>query len=82
MKLNIKAFAMASGVLWAIAVLWITLLAMTGRGIAPFNFISQFYLGWISPDVLGLVIGVVIGFVDASIAGAIFAWLYNKFAGK
>jgi hypothetical protein len=78
MKLNIKAFAFACGILWMLAVIWTVALAMTGNGIAPFNYISQWYLGWITPTILGLVIGAVVGFVDAFIAGAIFAWLYNK----
>ena len=78
MKLNIKAFAFAGGILWAVAVAWTIILAMTGHGIAPFNYVSQWYLGWITPNVVGLIIGIIIGFVDAFIAGAIFAWLYNK----
>ncbi len=78
MKLSVKGFALAFGILWAIAVIWTVILAMTGKGLAPFNYISQWYLGWITPDVKGLIIGAIIGFIDAFIAGAIFSWLYNK----
>lgn len=78
--LKVKAFGLALGIIWALAVVWSIILAMMGKGLAPFNFINQFYLGWLSPTVGGLIIGIIIGFIDGSIAGMIFAWLYNKFA--
>ena len=80
MKLNIRGWAVASGVLWAIYVCWIIVLAMMGKGTAAFDSINQIYLNLMTPTAPGLIIGVAIAFIDASIAGAIFAWIYNKLA--
>ena len=82
MKLNIKAFAVAFGIWWGVGILlgtwWV--IAMGGATGEP-TFLGRIYLGYeISP--LGSVIGLVWGFVDALIAGAIFAWLYNVLATR
>jgi hypothetical protein len=79
--LNVKAFGVASGMLWAIAVVWAIVLAMIGKGIEPFNLINQFYLNLLTPGAAGLVFGAVLAFVDGFIAAAIFAWIYNKLSG-
>ena len=82
MKLNIKAFALASGIWWGVGIFLLTwwIIAFSGASDAPF-FLGRIYLGYtISP--LGSVIGLVWGFVDALIAGAIFAWLYNVIGSR
>ncbi len=81
MKLNIKAFALTCGILWAMGLFFLTwwLIAFGGSAGEP-TFISKVYLGYtVSP--IGSVIGLVYAFFDALIGGAIFAWLYNKIAG-
>lgn len=80
MKLNIKGFAVACGVVSALAVVWSVIMAMVGKGVAPFEFFNQFYLGLLSPNAAGLVIGAVIAFIDGLVGGAILAYLYNKLA--
>jgi hypothetical protein len=35
-----------------------------------------------SPTIDSLVLGTLYGFLDGSIAGLLFAWLYNTFAGQ
>jgi hypothetical protein len=82
MKLNIKAFALTCGIVWALSLFLLTwwLIAFGGSTGTP-TLISKVYLGYtISP--IGSVIGLVYAFVDALIGGAIFAWLYNKIVGK
>jgi len=80
MKLNVKAFALTAGILWGAAVFIATvwLLAM-GSGGSTISLLGNFYLGY-SFSPLGAVIGLVWGFVDGAICGALFAWLYNKLA--
>ena len=84
MKLNVKAFSLACAILWGLALLlltwWLILLGpATIQG--DTTAIGSIYLGYcVSP--LGSIIGLVWGFVDGLIAGAIFAWLYNKLVGK
>lgn len=77
--LKVKAFGLACAIMWAVVVVWAVVLAMIGKGLAPFNVINQFYLGWLAPTVFGLAMGAAVAFIDGFIAGAVFAWLYNKF---
>ncbi len=80
MKLSVKAFALTAGILWGAAVFIATvwLLAM-GSGGSTISLLGNFYLGY-SFSTLGAFIGLVWGFVDGAICGALFAWLYNKLA--
>ena len=52
-------------------------LILTGNSEGPPTLIEKIYIGY-SFTPLGSVIGAVWGFVDWGIAGAIFAWLYNR----
>ena len=79
MKLNVKALALASGLLWGGAVcfatLWLIALGYAGTLIRQ---LDHFYLGY-SFSLIGAFVGLVYGFVDGAIGGALLAWLYNKF---
>ena len=84
MKLNIKALGLACAILYVVGVLWAYIMAWAGVSQAPFDVLNGFYFGWlgaIASPVLSLIFGLVIAFVDGFVAGAIFAWLYNMFAG-
>jgi len=77
MKLNVKAFALTCALVWGIGLFILTwwIIAFDGTT-GEVSFIGHVYRGYnISP--LGSVIGLVWGFADALIGGAIFAWLYN-----
>ena len=56
-------------------------LILTGNSEGPPTLIEKIYIGY-SFTPLGSVIGAVWGFVDWGIAGAIFAWLYNRINKK
>ena len=79
MKLNIKAMAIAFGLVWGISLFVITwwIIYLEGFSDAP-TFIGKFYRGY-SLTPLGSIIGFIWGLVDGAIGGAMFAWLYNKF---
>jgi hypothetical protein len=81
MKLNVKALALTSGILWGLtiflATLWLIVFGYSGQFI---RVLDHFYIGY-SFSVAGAFIGLVWGFVDGLICGAIFGWLYNKLAG-
>ncbi|MBU1260458.1 MAG: bacteriophage holin [Planctomycetes bacterium] len=82
MKLNVKAFALTFGLWWGLGLFFLTwwLIAFDGASGDP-TFIGRLYRGYtVSP--IGSVIGLVWAFFDGAIGGAIFAWLYNIFAGK
>ncbi|MGD2278925.1 MAG: bacteriophage holin [Candidatus Omnitrophota bacterium] len=83
MRLNVKAFALAGGILWALGMFTLTWWTMlfTGDTGDPTIIGKMYYIGYsISP--IGSVIGAVWGFFDAGIGCAIFALLYNLIVGK
>ena len=82
MKLNIKAFALTFAIVWGVGLFLMTWWIMLFDGATgQVTLIGQLYRGYsISP--LGSFIGLVWGFFDGLIGGAIFAWLYNLLTGK
>lgn len=77
MKLDIRAFALTCGLIWGFGLFTITWWIISFDGIsADPTLIGKIYRGYtISP--MGSVIGLIWGFFDGLIGGAIFAWLYN-----
>lgn len=82
MKLDIKAFAYTTGLIWGLGLFFITWWIILFEGsTGQTNLISQVYRGYnVSP--LGSLIGLAWGLIDGAIGGVIFAWLYNFFAGR
>jgi hypothetical protein len=82
MKLNVRAFALTCGIFWGLGLFSITwwLIAFGGVSDDP-TFIGRIYLGYrISP--LGSIIGLAWASADGFIAGAVFAWLYNRIISR
>ena len=83
MKLNTKALALTSAILWGLAML-VTSLANLIWG----NFDEQFlqttssvYPGYhATRSITEVIVGTLYGAVDGFVGGAVFAWLYNQFA--
>ncbi len=77
MKLNVKAFALTCALMWGIGLFVLTWWVIAFEGsTGDLLVIGHLYRGYnISP--VGSVIGLVWGFLDALVGGAIFAWLYN-----
>lgn len=77
MKLNVKAFSLAFGLVWGLGLFFLTwwIIAFDGATGEP-TIIGRLYRGYnISP--MGSVIGLAWATIDGLIGGAIFAWLYN-----
>ncbi len=82
MKLNIKAFALACGLVWAVGLFVMTWLLIWCEGATgDLIFLGRFYIGY-KVIFLGSLIGIPWAFADAAIGGAIFAWLYNLLSHK
>jgi hypothetical protein len=82
MKLDVKAFAITSGLLWGLGLFLLTLWVVLLDGPSDrMTFIGQVYRGY-SLTIGGSVVGLVWGLVDGAIGGAVFAWLYNSLAGR
>ena len=83
MKFNITALALTAGLIWAGAILVVSLanLLWPGYGQAFLDLIASIYPGYHPGHSIGSVIaGTLYGLVDGAIGGAIFGWLYNLLA--
>jgi hypothetical protein len=79
MKLRVRAFGLATGVVGGLFVLILTFVSLWfGRGetidalVVPFPGFSR--------SIGGAIVGLIWGFVDGFIGGSLLAWLYNRFA--
>lgn len=80
MKLNTLALALASAILWGLAMLGMTLanLVSGSYGQQFLQLMSSVYPGYHATRTIGeVIVGTLYGVVDAFICGAVFAWLYN-----
>ncbi len=84
MKLDIKGVAIALGLVWGFLAMFLTGLAnlvWPGYGQSFLNVMASLYPGYAATANIGQVlVGTVYGLVDGAVAGAVFAWLYNRFA--
>ena len=82
MKLNVKSFALTTGLVWGIGLFLLTwwIIAFDGITGEP-TLIGRLYRGYcISPA--GSLIGLIWAFIDGLIIGAIFAWFYNLISDR
>jgi len=83
MKLNTKALALASSVLWGFVMLavGVTNLIAGHYGQQFLQAMSSVYPGYHDTRSIGeVMVGTVYGLCDGFIGGAVIAWLYNHFA--
>jgi len=82
MKLSVKAFALSAGIIWALALFMVITLNMVtdSYGSVFLTVVGSIYPGYhYGTGITSIIVGSLYGFVDAGIAGLIFAWLYNLF---
>ena len=80
--MSIRSLALTAGIFGGCTLVSLALsLIITGNADGPPTLIGRIYIGY-SFTPKGSVIGAVWGFVDWGIAGAIFAWLYNRISKK
>ena len=76
--MSIRALALTAGIFGASTMFLLAWwLILTGNAEGPPTLFERIYIGY-SFTPMGSVVGAAWGFVDWGIAGAIFAWLYNK----
>ena len=83
MRLSIRGAAVAGGLLWGGALLFVGLinLASPTYGSTFLQVMGSVYPFFHASRTVGdVAIGVVDGLIDGAIAGLLFAWLYNLFA--
>jgi len=83
MLLNVKASAIAGGVIWGVGFLLITwwLIAFGQANEQTAALISQVYIGY-RVDIVGSFIGFFWALIDGAFGGFFFAWIYNFFAKR
>ena len=84
MKFSVKGLALVSAILWGLAMLVMGLgnLIWSSYGQQFLQVMSSVYPGYHATRSLAdVIVGTLYGAVDGFIGGAVFAWLYNQFAG-
>ena len=84
MRLSIKGLAVAAGLLWGGAVLFLGLinLACESYGVEFLKLVSSIYPGFHASRTLGdVLVGTAYAAVDGAVGGVLLAWLYNLVAG-
>ena len=77
-KLHVVAFGVALGVTWSFGIFLLGILAFFfDWGRLFIGAMGSVYVGY-EPSVIGSLIGGVLAFIDAFIAGVIIAWIYNR----
>jgi hypothetical protein len=85
MRLNLKAIALAAGILWgfAIFITGVANLIWSGYGNAFLNIIASLYPGFDADGSFGdVIVGTLYASVDGAFCGFLFGWIYNLFVGK
>ena len=83
MKFSTKGLALASAILWGLAMLVMGLVNLIwgSYGQQFLQTMSSVYPGYhATRSIAEVIVGTLYGAVDGLIGGAFFAWLYNQFA--
>jgi hypothetical protein len=84
-RLSAKGCAGAIGLLWGGGILVVALanMAFPNYGSECLRLMASVYPGFDHTRTIGdTLVGAGYGLVDGAVAGALFAWLYNAFAGR
>ncbi|MGA8541214.1 MAG: hypothetical protein WB566_17055 [Terriglobales bacterium] len=82
MKFSVKGLALASGILWGLAMLGMGLanLIWSSYGQQFLQTMASVYFGYhATRSIAEVIVGTLYGAVDGLVGGAVFAWLYNQF---
>lgn len=85
MKVSLKAIAIATGVLWGSAILFVGLvnLASPSYGLSFLQVVSSAYPGFHASRTIGdVVTGTGYGLIDGAVGGLFFGWIYNLSLGR
>jgi len=81
MRLNVKALALTSAIIWGVGLFLMTWWVILFEGATgDKTLIAYVYRGYCI-SAFGSIIGLAWGFIDGLICGAVFGWLYNAIAG-
>ncbi len=81
MKLSIKGLAVASAIVWGLAVFLVGVanLIWSGYGQDFLRMVASVYPGYHATATFAqVIVGTLYAVVDGLVCGAVFAWLYNR----
>jgi hypothetical protein len=83
MKLNLKALAITCALLWGGSVLLVAVMnrAWPSYGVDFLSLVSSIYPGYHVGGLRNAAVGTCYALLDGAVAGALFAWIYNKASG-
>lgn len=83
MRLSVRAFAVAVGLIWAACLFLVGVahLIWPGYGLAFLQFSESIYPGYMVGGFGSVIVGTLYALVDGLIGGAVLAWLYNALLG-
>lgn len=76
-RLNAAKFGLSLGLISAIALFLLAIIATTGYGQEWVDLIAKVYLGY-SANLLGALLGAIFAFIDCFIFGWLWALIYNR----
>ena len=85
MKLNLKAYAISGGIIWAGIVFIFGLLNLFWSSYAAnfVQFVKSLYPGYKAMSgFLGVIVGSIYALTHGAVLGVIFAWIYNAVLPK
>ena len=84
MRLSVRSVALTGAVMWGVLGMCLVGLGnmmWSGYGQGLLDLAASFYPGYQATPSFGqVIIGTLYGLLDGAICGALFAWLYNRFA--
>jgi hypothetical protein len=84
MKLSVKGLAITLGLVWGVLgmlLVGLSNLIWPGYGGEFLKVMASLYPGYHGTASFGqVIVGTLYGIVDGAVAGAVFAWVYNRFA--
>lgn len=84
MTLCVRSMALAGGVMWGVMCMFVVgvgNMMWPGFGQGLLDLAASFYPGYqAAPSFAQVLLGTLYGLLDGAIGGALFAWLYNRFA--
>lgn len=84
MRLSIRSLAITCAILWGGCVLLLAIAnaIWSGYAVAFLQAVDSVYPGYRAGGGLGsVIVGTLYAIVDGAVAGILFGWIYNRFAG-
>ncbi len=82
MKLSVRALATTAGILWGVSLFLVGIgnLIWPGYGRALLELAESLYPGYTIGGFGSVIVATLYALLDGAVAGAVFAWLYNRLA--